>query len=151
MFFQLIISLSRYLHSQNIMFYQIKQINGSKLQLNPLTLNRPCLSWSVDMEFGIADTLFWRDVLCTTGIIPMTKKPRYGNINRKISTLNQSFLSRLKTILTSQEAEGSIALSISYQSVRPVQRDLCARPFTFELVSNLPQQQDDNGDNAFAK
>ncbi|XP_070686837.1 anillin, actin binding protein 2 isoform X2 [Pempheris klunzingeri] len=43
-----------------------------------------------------------------------------------------------------KEAEGSISLSSSpSQSVRPVKRDSCARPFTFELVSNIQQQQDD--------
>ncbi|XP_059191824.1 LOW QUALITY PROTEIN: anillin, actin binding protein 2 [Centropristis striata] len=42
-----------------------------------------------------------------------------------------------------KEAEGSISLSSSPgQCVRPVKRDSCARPFTFELASNLPQQQD---------
>lgn len=81
----------------------------------------------------------------------MTKKPRYGHINGKFSTLNQPFLSRLKSVLTSQEAEGSISLSTLYQSVRPVQRDLCARPFTFELVRNLPQQQENGGDGTLAK
>nr|XP_046251349.1 anillin isoform X13 [Scatophagus argus] len=44
-----------------------------------------------------------------------------------------------------KEAEGSISLSSSpSQSVRPVKRDSCARPFTFELVSNIPQKQDDS-------
>lgn len=48
-------------------------------------------------------------------------------------------------VLTSQKAEGSISLSTSsYQSVRPVKRDSCARPFTFELVSNVLQHQDDS-------
>ncbi|XP_028441724.1 anillin, actin binding protein 2 isoform X6 [Perca flavescens] len=42
-----------------------------------------------------------------------------------------------------KEAEGSISLSSSpCQCVRPVKRDSCARPFTFELVSNIKQQQD---------
>ncbi|XP_031735189.1 anillin, actin binding protein 2 isoform X4 [Anarrhichthys ocellatus] len=42
-----------------------------------------------------------------------------------------------------QDAEGSISLSSSHsRCVRPVKRDSCARPFTFELVSNVPQQQD---------
>ncbi|XP_075931549.1 anillin, actin binding protein 2 isoform X5 [Anarhichas minor] len=42
-----------------------------------------------------------------------------------------------------KDAEGSISLSSSHsQCVRPVKRDSCARPFTFELVSNVPQQQD---------
>ncbi|XP_054483537.1 anillin isoform X1 [Anoplopoma fimbria] len=42
-----------------------------------------------------------------------------------------------------KEAEGSISLSSSHsRCVRPVKRDSCARPFTFELVSNVPQQQD---------
>ncbi|XP_029290743.1 anillin, actin binding protein 2 isoform X9 [Cottoperca gobio] len=46
-----------------------------------------------------------------------------------------------------KEAEGSIILSSSTsQCVRPVRRDLCARPFTFELVSNIPQQQDASQD-----
>ncbi|XP_049430844.1 anillin isoform X3 [Epinephelus fuscoguttatus] len=50
-----------------------------------------------------------------------------------------------------KEAESSISLSSSHsQCVRPVKRDLCARPFTFELVSNVPQQQDANQD-ALAK
>ncbi|XP_062276827.1 anillin, actin binding protein 2 [Scomber scombrus] len=44
-----------------------------------------------------------------------------------------------------KEAERSISLSSSpSQCVRPVKRDSCARPFTFELVSNIPQQQDDS-------
>ncbi|XP_042267642.1 anillin isoform X2 [Thunnus maccoyii] len=44
-----------------------------------------------------------------------------------------------------KEAEGSISLSSSpSQCVRPVKRDSCARPFTFELASNIPQQQDDS-------
>ncbi|XP_074533005.1 anillin, actin binding protein 2 isoform X2 [Halichoeres trimaculatus] len=44
-------------------------------------------------------------------------------------------------------AEGSISLSSSHsQCVRPVERDSCARPFTFELVRNPPhQQQQENG------
>nr|XP_057943542.1 anillin, actin binding protein 2 isoform X2 [Doryrhamphus excisus] len=43
----------------------------------------------------------------------------------------------------SKEAEGVISLSSSpNRCVRPVKRDSCARPFTFELVSSLPQ--DDN-------
>ncbi|KAM7396309.1 hypothetical protein PAMP_019358 [Pampus punctatissimus] len=42
-----------------------------------------------------------------------------------------------------KEAEGSISLSSSSsQCVRPVKRDSCARPFTFELVSNILQQDD---------
>ncbi|CAJ1057054.1 anillin isoform X5 [Xyrichtys novacula] len=41
-----------------------------------------------------------------------------------------------------KRAEGSISLSSSHrQCVRPVNRDSCARPFTFELVSNTPHQQ----------
>ncbi|KAM6926330.1 anillin, actin binding protein 2 isoform 2-T2 [Lycodopsis pacificus] len=43
----------------------------------------------------------------------------------------------------SKDAEGSISLSSAHsRCVRPVRRDSCARPFTFELVSNVPQQQD---------
>ncbi|KAM4733951.1 anillin, actin binding protein 2 isoform 2-T2 [Anableps anableps] len=43
-----------------------------------------------------------------------------------------------------KEAEGSICLSRSpSQCVRPVKRDSCARPFTFELV-NASQQKDQN-------
>ncbi|KAM9854734.1 anillin, actin binding protein 2 [Aulostomus maculatus] len=50
-----------------------------------------------------------------------------------------------------KEAEGKISLSSSpSQSVRPVKRDSCARPFTFELVSSVPQQQD-NSQEAMAK
>ncbi|XP_039665919.1 anillin isoform X7 [Perca fluviatilis] len=42
-----------------------------------------------------------------------------------------------------KDAEGSISLSSSPgQCVRPVKRDACARPFTFELVSNIKRQQD---------
>ncbi|XP_043980772.1 anillin isoform X3 [Gambusia affinis] len=45
-----------------------------------------------------------------------------------------------------KEAEGSISLSRSpSQCVRPVKRDSCARPFTFELV-NASQQEDQNQD-----
>uniref|UniRef100_A0A0F8AWZ0 Actin-binding protein anillin n=1 Tax=Larimichthys crocea TaxID=215358 RepID=A0A0F8AWZ0_LARCR len=44
-----------------------------------------------------------------------------------------------------KDAEGSISLSSSHsQSVRPVKRDSCARPFTFELVSSIQQQQQDS-------
>ncbi|XP_035013143.1 uncharacterized protein si:dkey-30c15.10 isoform X3 [Hippoglossus stenolepis] len=51
-----------------------------------------------------------------------------------------------------KQAEGSISLSSSpSQCVRPVKRDSCARPFTFELVSNLPHQQQDDSQEAFAK
>ncbi|XP_063733107.1 anillin, actin binding protein 2 isoform X2 [Eleginops maclovinus] len=50
-----------------------------------------------------------------------------------------------------KDAEGSISLSSSSsQCVRPVKRDSCARPFTFELVSSVPQQQD-AGHDTFAK
>ncbi|XP_078114113.1 anillin, actin binding protein 2 isoform X2 [Sander vitreus] len=46
-----------------------------------------------------------------------------------------------------KEAEGSISLSSSpCQCVRPVKRDSCARPFTFELVSNIQEQQDTSQD-----
>uniref|UniRef100_UPI0037E71B8F anillin, actin binding protein 2 n=1 Tax=Semicossyphus pulcher TaxID=241346 RepID=UPI0037E71B8F len=49
-------------------------------------------------------------------------------------------------------AEGSVSLSSSHsRCVRPVKRDSCARPFTFELVSNIPQQQQDNSQEALAK
>ncbi|XP_034541439.1 anillin isoform X3 [Notolabrus celidotus] len=49
-------------------------------------------------------------------------------------------------------AEGSVSLSSSHiQCVRPVKRDSCARPFTFDLVSNAPQQQQDNSQQALAK
>ncbi|KAM8893177.1 LOW QUALITY PROTEIN: anillin, actin binding protein 2 [Spinachia spinachia] len=42
-----------------------------------------------------------------------------------------------------KEAEGSISLSSSHRRcVRTVTRDSCARPFTFELVANVPEQQD---------
>ncbi|XP_069570357.1 anillin, actin binding protein 2 [Brachyistius frenatus] len=45
-----------------------------------------------------------------------------------------------------KEAEGSVSLSGSpSRCVRPVRRDSCARPFTFELVSNVPQQQQEDG------
>ncbi|XP_070828829.1 anillin, actin binding protein 2 [Chaetodon trifascialis] len=51
-----------------------------------------------------------------------------------------------------KEAEGSICLSSSHrQSVRPVKRDSCARPFTFELVSSIPQPQQDDSQDALAK
>ncbi|XP_050929587.1 LOW QUALITY PROTEIN: anillin [Lates calcarifer] len=51
-----------------------------------------------------------------------------------------------------KEAEGSISLSSSpSQCVRPVKRDSCARPFTFELVSNVPHQQQDHSQEALAK
>lgn len=44
----------------------------------------------------------------------------------------------------SKPAEGSISLSSSSsQSVKPVKRDACARPFTFELVSNIRTLQQD--------
>ncbi|XP_033978092.1 anillin isoform X9 [Trematomus bernacchii] len=50
-----------------------------------------------------------------------------------------------------KDAEGSISLSSSSsQCVRPVKRDSCARPFTFELVSSVPHQQD-AGQETFAK
>lgn len=42
-------------------------------------------------------------------------------------------------------AEGSISLSSHHsQCVRPVERDSCARPFTFELVNDFPDQQQEN-------
>ncbi|XP_071345467.1 anillin, actin binding protein 2 isoform X2 [Trachinotus anak] len=51
-----------------------------------------------------------------------------------------------------KEAEGSISLSSSpSQCVRLVKRDSCARPFTFELVSNIPQQPQDDSQEALAK
>ncbi|XP_053283378.1 anillin isoform X8 [Pleuronectes platessa] len=51
-----------------------------------------------------------------------------------------------------KQAGGSISLSSSpSQCVRPVERDSCARPFTFELVSNIPHQQQDDSQEAFAK
>ncbi|XP_038142869.1 anillin isoform X3 [Cyprinodon tularosa] len=49
-----------------------------------------------------------------------------------------------------KEAEGSIFLSRSpNQCVRPVKRDSCARPFTFELVNT--SQQDDQKQEALSK
>uniref|UniRef100_A0A4W5JDM2 Anillin, actin binding protein 2 n=1 Tax=Hucho hucho TaxID=62062 RepID=A0A4W5JDM2_9TELE len=47
----------------------------------------------------------------------------------------------------SKAAEGSISLSSSSSlSVKPVMRDSCARPYTFELVSSIQTaQQDDQG------
>ncbi|XP_062245310.1 anillin, actin binding protein 2 isoform X3 [Platichthys flesus] len=51
-----------------------------------------------------------------------------------------------------KQAGGSISLASSpSQCVRPVKRDSCARPFTFELVSNIPHQQQDDSQEAFAK
>ncbi|XP_024911873.1 anillin, actin binding protein 2 isoform X7 [Cynoglossus semilaevis] len=51
-----------------------------------------------------------------------------------------------------KSAEGSISLSGSLsQCVRPVKRDSCARPFTFELVNNVPHQQQDESQEALAK
>ncbi|XP_060932454.1 anillin, actin binding protein 2 [Limanda limanda] len=51
-----------------------------------------------------------------------------------------------------KQAGGSISLSSSpSQCVRPVNRDSCARPFTFELVSNNPHQQQDDSQEALAK
>ncbi|XP_019216378.1 anillin, actin binding protein 2 isoform X3 [Oreochromis niloticus] len=51
-----------------------------------------------------------------------------------------------------KEAEGSISLSSSQsQCVRPVKRELCARPFTFELVSSVLQQEQDLSQEAAAK
>ncbi|XP_008296203.1 anillin, actin binding protein 2 isoform X2 [Stegastes partitus] len=42
-----------------------------------------------------------------------------------------------------KQAEGSVSLSGSpSRCVRPVKRDSCARPFTFELVSSVTQQDD---------
>ncbi|XP_037834392.1 anillin isoform X2 [Kryptolebias marmoratus] len=44
-----------------------------------------------------------------------------------------------------KEAEGSISLSrFPSQGVRPVKRELCARPFTFELVSEVAQLEGQN-------
>ncbi|XP_060892312.1 anillin, actin binding protein 2 isoform X9 [Labrus mixtus] len=49
-------------------------------------------------------------------------------------------------------AEGNISLSnFNNHCLRPVKRDSCARPFTFELVSNVPQQTQDNSQEALAK
>ncbi|XP_068595054.1 anillin, actin binding protein 2 [Brachionichthys hirsutus] len=49
-------------------------------------------------------------------------------------------------------AEGSVSLSGSpSRRVRPVRRDSCARPFTFELASDAPQQQQDDSQDAVAK
>lgn len=55
--------------------------------------------------------------------------------------------SLLFSLLYLQAAEGSISLSCSSsQSVKPVTRDSCARPYTFELVSSVQTaQQDDQG------
>ncbi|XP_063336548.1 anillin, actin binding protein 2 [Pelmatolapia mariae] len=51
-----------------------------------------------------------------------------------------------------KEAEGSISLSSSQsQCVSPVKRELCARPFTFELVSSVSQQEQDLSQDAAAK
>ncbi|XP_045065178.1 anillin-like isoform X5 [Coregonus clupeaformis] len=45
----------------------------------------------------------------------------------------------------SKVAEGSISLSSSSsQSVKPVKRDSCARPYTFELVSGIQTAQQDD-------
>ncbi|XP_023117512.2 anillin isoform X1 [Amphiprion ocellaris] len=44
----------------------------------------------------------------------------------------------------SKEAEGNISLSGSpSRCIRPVKRDACARPFTFELVSSVTQQDEE--------
>ncbi|XP_075899044.1 anillin, actin binding protein 2 isoform X5 [Nelusetta ayraudi] len=50
-------------------------------------------------------------------------------------------------------AEGRISLSSSpHRHVRPVERDSCARPFTFELVNDIQQRKDGSSqDNANAK
>lgn len=49
-------------------------------------------------------------------------------------------------------AEGTISLaSSSSQSVKPVKRDSCARPFTFELVSNVHTQLSSDSEEAVAK
>ncbi|XP_026168004.1 anillin, actin binding protein 2 isoform X4 [Mastacembelus armatus] len=54
--------------------------------------------------------------------------------------------------IETKEAEGSISLTSSpRQSVRPVKRDSCARPFTFELVSNIPPQPRENSQDVLAK
>ncbi|XP_029992837.1 anillin, actin binding protein 2 [Sphaeramia orbicularis] len=51
-----------------------------------------------------------------------------------------------------KDAEGSISLSSSpSQCVRPVKRDSCARPFTFELVSSVQKQQQDSSQDTPAK
>ncbi|XP_028304567.1 anillin, actin binding protein 2 isoform X4 [Gouania willdenowi] len=51
-----------------------------------------------------------------------------------------------------KEAEGCLSLfSFPSQCVRPVKRDSCARPFTFELVNNAPQLQQDNNQDGLAK
>ena len=48
----------------------------------------------------------------------------------------------LYCLLCLQVAEGSISLfSSSSQSVKPVKRDSCARPYTFELVSGIQTAQ----------
>lgn len=59
----------------------------------------------------------------------------------------------LSCYLTSQAAEGRISLSSSpHRHVRPVERDSCARPFTFELVNDIQQRKDGSSqDNANAK
>ncbi|XP_029910063.1 anillin, actin binding protein 2 isoform X4 [Myripristis murdjan] len=52
----------------------------------------------------------------------------------------------------SKAAECSISLSSSTsQCVKPVKRDSCARPFTFELVSNVQLQQQSNSQDALTK
>ncbi|KAF7650387.1 hypothetical protein LDENG_00126680 [Lucifuga dentata] len=51
-----------------------------------------------------------------------------------------------------KEAEGSISLSSSSsQCVKPVKRDSCARPFTFELVSNIPAEQHGDSQDTMSK
>lgn len=83
---------------------------------------------------------------------PNDKETKACTDQHTVRSNDQGTLNGSNSVLTSQEAEGSISLSSSpCQSVRPVNRDSCARPFTFELVSSITQQQQDDSQEPLAK
>ncbi|KAJ3595867.1 hypothetical protein NHX12_002279 [Muraenolepis orangiensis] len=76
----------------------------------------------------------------------------FGAWHRRFFALEDSHMFYWNHPNDKEAAEGTISLaSSSSQSVKPVKRDSCARPFTFELVSNVHTQLSSDSEEAVAK
>lgn len=103
---------------------------------------------------GSAAGFHWKGTCSYTGTPPAVRAARlvcsFGSCVSAVlhaeypeSDLTFAFGPLFVLSFPSQPPEGSISLaSRAYQCVRLVTRDSCARPHTFELVSNKAHQED---------
>lgn len=104
---------------------------------------RPCLRMWVALEPGRGSTSFWKEDTCFTGTTLMRWATRWVCAAMFVCNAYPFYSLMSFYRLFSQPADGSLSL-FGFCSVRPVERECCARPHTFELVETNTLQQEDS-------